>query len=153
MTTADAMVASSPEAAIIQTKMDKSMSELHARMPSSEEADGFNARVDEVSMLIDGLSKGTISPEYIDSKLAAKAKKAEQAPKVCPDRGPKLARPRHRVNPVQACKNRFNLVLGWYLCFPLRHALQPPPATTLSSWCSSLSCGLPAGAEYVAGGP
>lgn len=40
-----------------------------AQLPSSEEADDFVSKVDEVSRLVDGLSTGKISPQYIDSKI------------------------------------------------------------------------------------
>jgi hypothetical protein len=38
-------------------------------LPSEEDVREFSAKVDEVSILIDGLAKGTISPQYVDSKL------------------------------------------------------------------------------------
>lgn len=39
-------------------------------LPSAHEVEEFTQKVDEVSILIDGLSKGSISPAYVDSKLA-----------------------------------------------------------------------------------
>lgn len=39
-----------------------------AGLPSSEEADEFVSRVDEVSRLIDGLSTGKITPQYVEQK-------------------------------------------------------------------------------------
>jgi hypothetical protein len=38
-------------------------------MPSQESADAFSRRVDNVALLVDGLAKGTLAPEYIDAKL------------------------------------------------------------------------------------
>lgn len=38
-------------------------------MPSVHEIHDFTQKVEEASILIDGLSKGTISPAYVDSKL------------------------------------------------------------------------------------
>lgn len=37
--------------------------------PSAEEADAFAAKVNKVSRLVDGLSKGTLSPEYVDKQM------------------------------------------------------------------------------------
>ena len=39
------------------------------KLPTESEVNDFSSKVDEVSMLIDGLAKGTISPQYVDSKL------------------------------------------------------------------------------------
>ena len=39
------------------------------QLPTETEVKDFSSKVDEVSMLIDGLAKGTISPQYVDSKL------------------------------------------------------------------------------------
>lgn len=39
------------------------------QLPTESEVNDFSSKVDEVSMLIDGLAKGTISPQYVDSKL------------------------------------------------------------------------------------
>jgi hypothetical protein len=45
-----------------------------------EDAEGFLEQVDEISRLVEGLKEGTISPEYIDSKLKFKQEKeAEKA--------------------------------------------------------------------------
>jgi hypothetical protein len=44
-------------------------------MPSKEEAEEFSKRADEIAMLVDGLAKGTLSPEYIDSKLEREREK------------------------------------------------------------------------------
>lgn len=40
-------------------------------LPTESDVRDFSSKVDEVSMLVDGLSKGTISPQYVDSKLEA----------------------------------------------------------------------------------
>jgi hypothetical protein len=47
-------------------------------MSNIEEADvgDFIEKVDEVSRLIEGLSKGTISPDYVDTKLQDQRKRA-----------------------------------------------------------------------------
>lgn len=41
------------------------------QLPTESEVSEFSSKVDEVSNLIDGLAKGTISPQYVDSKLEA----------------------------------------------------------------------------------
>lgn len=46
-------------------------------MPSTHEVEGFTKKVDEVSILIDGLQRGTISPAYIDSKFAHAKEKVQ----------------------------------------------------------------------------
>jgi hypothetical protein len=38
-------------------------------VPSQESAEAFSKRVDNVALLVDGLAKGTLTPEYIDAKL------------------------------------------------------------------------------------
>jgi hypothetical protein len=48
--------------------------------PDAEEVDAFLEQVSEVSILIEGLQKGTISPEYVDKKQELKTQKAA-APK------------------------------------------------------------------------
>jgi hypothetical protein len=48
----------------------------------AEEVDEFIDRVDEVSRLIDGLAAGTLPPEYIDAKLAARAQHKHRPPVV-----------------------------------------------------------------------
>lgn len=48
--------------------------------PDTEEVDAFLEQVSEVSILIEGLKKGTISPEYVDKKQELKKEKAA-APK------------------------------------------------------------------------
>lgn len=39
-------------------------------LPSTHEVEDFSKKVTEVSILVDGLRNGTISPAYVDSKLA-----------------------------------------------------------------------------------
>lgn len=40
------------------------------RLPSADEVEDFSKKVNEISILVDGLKNGTISPAYVDSKLA-----------------------------------------------------------------------------------
>ena len=42
-------------------------------LPREDDVESFLDSVGEISLLIDGLKAGTISPEYIDSKIAARA--------------------------------------------------------------------------------
>ena len=51
--------------------------------PSKEDAEDFVGKVDEVSRLVHGLSRGTLTPEYIDAKMGREqAKSAAAKPKV-----------------------------------------------------------------------
>lgn len=56
---------SAQENAVLAALSDASNKQL----PTETEVKDFSSKVDEVSMLIDGLAKGTISPQYVDSKL------------------------------------------------------------------------------------
>jgi hypothetical protein len=49
-------------------------------LPSREDADEFVGKIEEVSRLIDGLSRGTITPDYVDAKMDREASKS--TPKV-----------------------------------------------------------------------
>jgi hypothetical protein len=44
-------------------------------LPDVEQAKAFQTRVDNVAMLVEGLSKGTLTPDYIDAKLAREGDK------------------------------------------------------------------------------
>jgi hypothetical protein len=48
------------------------------QLPHDSDLDEFIDNVSEVSRLIDSLKAGTISPEYVDKKLAARAAQTEQ---------------------------------------------------------------------------
>jgi hypothetical protein len=48
------------------------------QLPDASDLDDFIDNVSEVSRLIDSLKAGTISPEYVDKKLAARAAQPEQ---------------------------------------------------------------------------
>jgi hypothetical protein len=52
------------------------------QLPTEDEVNDFSSKVDEVSILIDGLAKGTISPQYIDSKLESGNSKLSKVTKV-----------------------------------------------------------------------
>ena len=56
-------------------------------MLDETEVGDFVDKVDELSRLIDGLSKGTISPEYIDRKLEQKAPSKEESARAPPPVG------------------------------------------------------------------
>lgn len=49
-------------------------------MPSKEDAEQFSKKVDEVCMLVDGLSKGTLTPEYIDGRIERQEQKNAAQP-------------------------------------------------------------------------
>lgn len=56
-----------------------------AGLPNPAEVEDFNEKVDEVARLINGLQKGTLSPEYIDSRYEeqqGKEKKKEEQKKI-----------------------------------------------------------------------
>lgn len=55
---------------------------VNMQLPSSHDLEDFLDNVSEVSRLIDGLKAGTVTPEYVDSKLDSKlaAKQQEKAP-------------------------------------------------------------------------
>ncbi|KAG2500046.1 hypothetical protein HYH03_002326 [Edaphochlamys debaryana] len=52
----------------------------------SEDVEEFMEKVDEVSRLIEGLKAGTISPDYIDSKMEQKKRKEEERQQAEPQR-------------------------------------------------------------------
>lgn len=47
-------------------------------IPTTEDVSGFLEEVDEVSRLIEGLAKGTITPDYIDRKSELKEAKIKE---------------------------------------------------------------------------
>jgi hypothetical protein len=53
-------------------------------MPSQEDAEIFSKKVDEVCMLVDGLSKGTLTPEYIDGRIERQEQKNAAQPAQVP---------------------------------------------------------------------
>lgn len=81
----DQMPLLSPQdAQAAQSKASAAMSLMQTSMPNKEEAEEFSKKVDEIAMLVDGLSKGTLTPEYIDSKLEREQLKvAEKKAMVC----------------------------------------------------------------------
>ena len=46
-------------------------------IPDANDVESFIESVDDISRLIEGLKEGTISPEYIDGKMAKKNEKEE----------------------------------------------------------------------------
>lgn len=52
-----------------------------AAVPPKEDVEEFIENVDEISLLIEGLKAGTISPEYVDRKLEDKKPKPREEPK------------------------------------------------------------------------
>jgi TnpA family transposase len=80
----DQMLLSPKDAQAAQSKASAAMSLMQTSMPNKEEAEEFSKKVDEIAMLVDGLSKGTLTPEYIDSKLEREQLKvAEKKAMVC----------------------------------------------------------------------
>jgi hypothetical protein len=65
------------------------------QLPHASELDDFIDNVSEVSRLIDSLKAGTISPEYVDKKIAARAAQPEQQ-----TRTPAIASTPHTASPL-----------------------------------------------------
>lgn len=66
------------------------------RLLDSQDADGFHEKVDEAARLIEGLKKGSISPEYVDKVVCdrndkenaqkLKKEKEEKAKELTPEK-------------------------------------------------------------------
>lgn len=53
---------------------------MQQSMPSREDAEEFSSKVNEISRLVDGLAKGTLTPEYVDAKMEREKVKAASKP-------------------------------------------------------------------------
>lgn len=79
--TSDEASASAGSALAANTPSSNVGPSLNSSLPSLEDADSFAEKVDEVSRLVDGLAKGTLTPDYVDAKMQRQAQQI-QATKV-----------------------------------------------------------------------